>query len=541
MDSPASRRRRRVGRLRRAASVSAGVFAAASVALVLASGAAAGTYTALACTKGAAAPTLETAAFETTSPAGWRGQNSCGADHLYILPNGTPTPAYSSARWVISAPSGLRFIGGYFWAYAKAGTTEHRPRYLYRVAGSTDLTEVGPIVDSQEQPTWHTWLEPNVDHIAADQLIIEQRCTAASGCGDGWGGAVYAYDFGFRIEDVAQPTVASLAGPLMEGPAQRGTQLLNVAASDQGGGVQRIEVWANGVRIAVREPGCAVDSAGNALRLSPCPAEAAVDFAVDTTKPPFREGKNALEVCVADYARESEDPASFAEESCSPAGAYVDNSCDVSDGPDAADIRFGFGRRGNERRTVRFGTPARVLGKLTDAADEPIEGATICVSSRDRLGAAAAIDIAETQTNRHGKADVKLPDGASRRVKLTYWADEEAVQMQTVGLSVRARPKLRVLSKRHLSDGGKARFRTKLAGPYRGHRKVAIQALAPAGWLDFPGCTGRTNRKGYFRCSYGFREQSGDVKYKFRALVPRQRGYPYLQGRTRSKTVLVRD
>ena len=71
--------------------------------------------------------------------------------------------------------------------------------------------------------------------------------------------------------------------------------------------------------------------------------------------------------------------------------------------------------------------------------------------------------------------------------------------------------------------------------------KVAVQALAPAGWLDFPGCVGKTDRKGTFRCSYRFREQSGSVKYQFRALAPRQPGYPYLQGRSRSERLVVRD
>ena len=113
--------------------------------------------------------------------------------------------------------------------------------------------------------------------------------------------------------------------------------------------------------------------------------------------------------------------------------------------------------------------------------------------------------------------------------------------MCTVGLDVRARPRLRVLSKRKLSDGGKARFRVELAGPYRSKRKVSVQALAPAGWLDFPGCGGKTDRNGVFRCSYRFREQSGSVRYQFRALAPRQAGYPYLQGRSRSERLVVRD
>lgn len=69
--------------------------------------------------------------------------------------------------------------------------------------------------------------------------MLEQRCTAGGGCRDGWGGSLYASDFIFQVEDVAQPTVTELSGPLMEGPAQRGTQLLQVAAIDQGGGIRR--------------------------------------------------------------------------------------------------------------------------------------------------------------------------------------------------------------------------------------------------------------------------------------------------------------
>lgn len=524
----------------------AGLFRWIAVALLAASltalgaprHAAAGTYTALGCTKDGLAPIPETAIFESTAP-GWRADNLCGRDGLRIQGATNPTPAYSSARWVISAPSGLRFKGGYFKGYAEA-TSQHRPRYLYRVAGTANPTEVGPVTAWQSQPAWHNWLSPNVYDISADQLVIEQRCTAAGGCQDGWFGLLYASDFVFQIEDVAQPAVTELTGSLMEEPAQRGTQLLEVAASDQGSGVRRIELRANGDLIGVKELGCALDGAGNGLRLAPCPATATVDFAVDTADQPFVEGKNALEVCASDYALTGEDPTSFPEESCTSTRVYVDNSCDVSQSADAAEVRFAFGRGSKDRRTVRYGRRARVVGKLTDAAGGPIDGANVCVSERVQAERAPEVDLAAVQTNKRGKAMVELPKGASRRVKLTYWADEEQVEIRTASLKVRARPKLRVLSKRKLSDGGRARFRVKLAGPYRGKRKVAVQALAPAGWLDVPGCTGKTNRRGVFRCSYQFRQQSGDVKYKFRALAPRQPGYPYLQGRTRSMIIVVR-
>ncbi len=216
----------------------------------------------------------------------------------------------------------------------------------------------------------------------------------------------------------------------------------------------------------------------------------------------------------------------------------MDNSCDVSARPDAADVDLRFA---DKRRTVRFGKRATVVGKLVDAEGKPVDGASVCLSQRDDVEGAPEVDLGQVETSRAGTARLKLPPGASRRVKLTYWADDEEVEIRQAKLGVRARPELKVLSKRKLTDGGRVRFRVRLAGPYRAHRRVAVQALAPAGWLDFPGCVGKTDAAGRFECSYRFREQQGDVEYAFRALAPRQPEYPFLQGRTRPVEVSVRD
>ncbi len=340
----------------------------------------------------------------------------------------------------------------------------------------------------------------------------------------------------FQVEDSVGPSIGALSGALTEGPAQRGTQELAVPAADKGSGIAAVSVRVNGTRYATKDAGCAVAADGRALRLSPCPANPTIGLAVDTAQPPFVEGANNLEVCVSDYAQETEQSSSWAGESCTASAEYVDNSCDVSGAADAGDVHFGLARR-----TVRFGKRARAVAKLTDADGMPIEGATVCISERDRTGSAPELDVGELQTNELGKASARLPKGASRRVKLTYWRDGENVEIEAAQLNVRARPKLQVLSRHRLTDGRRVRFRVKLAGPYRVGRKVAIQALAPAGWLDFPGCTGKTNDRGVFRCSYRFREQSGNLSYRFRALAPRQAGYPYLQGRTRAQRILVRD
>ncbi|MCC2662476.1 MAG: hypothetical protein K0S35_398 [Geminicoccaceae bacterium] len=481
----------------------------------------------------------ETASFER-SAGSWVGVpcSSAAAQMLEVGVRQGTAPANSFAQWRISAPTAMRFLGG--WLQADPATlSAYESRYLYRLEGEAEATRIHDI----SQAGWFTW--PGSGEIAADQLILRTRCIDGQTCkadaGRPGDTMTLARSFGFEIEDYSPPVVGLLGGALMEGAAQRSTQILSVPASDQGSGIGKVTLEVNGDRYATEDPGCALAPDGRALRLSPCPAAPTSHFAVDTTDPAFSEGSNAIEVCVTDYAEETDDPASFAGESCAPARVFVDNSCDVGQARDAADVRFAFGKGGKERRTVRYGDRASVIGTLRDAAYEPIEGATVCVSTRDRLGGAAEIDVEEIETNKKGKARVRLPKGPSRAVKLTYWADEEQVEMRTVDLNVRARPKLKVLSKRRLSDGGKARFRVRLGGPYRGKRKVAVQALAPAGWLDFPGCVGKTNRKGVFRCSYRFREQSGSVKYEFRALAPRQSGYPYLQGRSRSEKVVVRD
>jgi hypothetical protein len=435
-------------------------------------------------------------------------------------------------------PPGLHFHGGWFQA-DPAKQTDYESRYIYRLVGEAAATTLHPITSAG----WYTW--PPAGSVAADELILRTRCINSSRCladpGRPDDTLTLVRNFGFYVEDVSQPSVGDLGGALMEGAAQRSTQVLSVPASDQGSGVGRVTLEVNGRRIAATDPGCALASDGRALRLSPCPSSPTTEFAVDTTATGFAEGRNSIEVCVTDYAQETDDPASLAGEACTPAPVYVDNSCDVAQARDAADVRFAFGGGDRDRSTVRYGKRARVVGTLKDAADEPIEGATVCISSRDRLGGAEEIDVEELETNGRGRAKVRLPKGASRTVKLTYWADEERVEMRTVDLNVRARPKLTVLSRRKLSDGGRARFRVELPGPYRGKRRVAVQALAPAGWLDFPGCVGKTNPKGVFSCSYRFREQTGSVKYQFRALAPRQPGYPYLQGRSRSERLVVRD
>ena len=65
---------------------------------------------------------------------------------------------------------------------------------------------------------------------------------------------------------------------------------------------------------------------------------------------------------------------------------------------------------------------------------------------------------------------------------------------------------------------------------------VALQVRLPKKWRTFK--APRTNDHGRFHAAYHF-INSGTFRYTFRAVVKRQRGYPYEPGRSRKRHVLV--
>ena len=69
----------------------------------------------------------------------------------------------------------------------------------------------------------------------------------------------------------------------------------------------------------------------------------------------------------------------------------------------------------------------------------------------------------------------------------------------------------------------------------------STRAPIPAGskrWITFRRAT--TNGRGGFRSSYRFTSTTRRTRYRFRALVPRQAGYPWVEGHSKPVEVLVR-
>jgi hypothetical protein len=319
------------------------------------------------------------------------------------------------------------------------------------------------------------------------------------------------------LDDGLAP-VLGLGGSLLGPGSRRGAQQLGTVASDAGGGVRRIVAQVNGEPLDAATAGCALAN-GVGLLLRPCPAQGSLAIPAATGSEPFRQGPNEVRVCALDLARV--DP----NRTCRSERVRVDNLCPLSSVAGSrlrAHISGPAKLESNER--------AAVVGRLADADGTDVAGARVCVAARTRLRATTERVVRTPLTDERGRFRVRLPAGPSREVRVAHWATSESALERYLHLRVRARPLLRIRPGRPLHNGESARFRVRLPGPSAGHRRVVLQANAGGRWI--PVRNGHTDGGGRWRTSHRFRSTTGTRTYRFRALVPRQRGYPYLAGRS---------
>jgi hypothetical protein len=101
------------------------------------------------------------------------------------------------------------------------------------------------------------------------------------------------------------PPKAAIGGTLLAPGWQRGVGVLEIAATDDGGGVAREEASADGTPLAGAPEACAVttlEGAQRGTRLQPCPPIAHGTLEVDTRK--LADGVHALRGCAVDFGGE---------------------------------------------------------------------------------------------------------------------------------------------------------------------------------------------------------------------------------------------
>jgi hypothetical protein len=371
---------------------------------------------------------------------------------------------------------------------------------------------------------------------------IELVCVDYGGGGNCPAGPwVAAHYFATTVVDPLPPSLGDLEGSLLAGGVKRGRQTIGVEAADAGGGLASISVLVNGLPAGQpRMPSCNVAQAHNpsiigtvAAQPAPCPASAEGEWTLDTGSYPFRDGANSVQVCASDFSTLS-DP----NTGCLPPQTVaVDSSCTESAVAGGEVLSAQFAASNAEQVTVGFGKSAAVIGRLANDAGDPIPGASLCVKMQTIGVDARAATVGSVKTDASGHYRYEVAPGPNRELTVGYRHDTLQVARE-VRYYAHARASMRV-SKPEVANGERVRFWGQLPGPNGGGRVVVLQAgtVGSKRWITFRRAT--ADEHGVFQAGYRFNSTTQRTRYHFRAVVPRQAGYPWVEGHSKPVEVLV--
>jgi hypothetical protein len=380
-------------------------------------------------------------------------------------------------------------------------------------------------------------------------LVAQLACTrTASPCGKTDRPHIRVKRLVLTLRDRVNPRVVGLGGSLLASGTQRGDRTLGVRASDVGGGVRRIIVQVNGGPVSVADFRASGDcrlEASMGTRLVPCPLSTTANFQLDTggqsgRAGPYRQGPNRLRVCAADQALEGS-----ANSGCRKRAVWLDNACPVAGPQGVARLtaRFAKGGKRPRARVVTQGRGAKIVGRALSASGQPVAGASLCVGQHLKHPRTPERIVRRAlETGQAGRFSLHVSSGGSRLLRIAHWSSATQLTERRLHLNVRARPKLRLRPRRVLENGETLHFKVDLKGRHAGRERVLIKVRPPGGeWqLVSQDCIGRARPSGKFGCRYRFTATTGRRTYAFRAVVPKQPGYPYLRGHsaTRRQTVV---
>jgi len=207
-------------------------------------------------------------------------------------------------------------------------------------------------------------------------------------------------------------------------------------------------------------------------------------------------------------------------------------------------------RRGGKRITLHrqvesvrpqvrlpFGKEARIVGRLETSDGHPIPNAELHVYSSSST--VAEQQAAVLRTDGDGHYTYEAPPGSTRVFGIAYLGTPVTLPSQAgASIQVPAASTIRPRPRR-LRNGQSVRFVGKvqsLPTPAAG-KLVELQVTLSGRWQTFR--TTRTDTDGKWRVRYRFRRSCGRTRYRFRARLPAEVGYPYETGVSRAKKVLV--
>lgn len=206
-------------------------------------------------------------------------------------------------------------------------------------------------------------------------------------------------------------------------------------------------------------------------------------------------------------------------------------------------------RRGGRRRVIRrpvrtfardvvapLGRALRLRGVIETAEGQPIDGATIeAFEKTDRDSRLLGV----TTSNRNGEFTYSLRATRNRELVFQYrgsrrvGAAREVFKLSVPAFTTMRADRYRVRNGKAVTFAGRVESRPI---PPAG-KLIEMQSFFRRRWRTFS--TVRTEQNGRWRFSYRFGATVGRVVYPFRAQLPLEGGYPFIDGRSRVIEVVV--
>jgi len=188
-------------------------------------------------------------------------------------------------------------------------------------------------------------------------------------------------------------------------------------------------------------------------------------------------------------------------------------------------------------RTVAAGDRIAVRGTLIGADGAPVANANLCVASRPDVPDGSTRVVGPTRTNGQGEFTYIIAPSNSQQVSVVH-RDGETAASDTVDIQVRIPLKIHP-SRRSLSNGDALTLRGLLdTVAHPGGIVVIFEARRGTHWQTFGSATTRTD--GTYAMKYRFTATIGRQRYRLRARIPVQAGFPYASSYSHAVTVRVR-
>jgi len=213
-------------------------------------------------------------------------------------------------------------------------------------------------------------------------------------------------------------------------------------------------------------------------------------------------------------------------------------------------VRRVIRRRGKRRRVRRrqvrlvptarvgYGRQVRIAGRLANSDGQPIPNAQVFVLSRPPGGSDSLAGVVTTDPS--GRYRYLARASHSRTIRFSYLGTSLVLpSSREANLVVPGSSTLRV-NRRRARNGGSVYFKGRVRSqplPATG-KLIEMQAFFRGRWRTFS--TVRSDRQGRWRFRYRFGGTVGRVRYRFRAQLPAEGGYPFATGRSRVVGVIVR-